>query len=229
MAKLPTRKGKPTVGLRLPPAPVPPPDADAFVRGERPAAQTSRHPDVWTPERPTLQNRAEPAPVEPPASAAPPSKAPSVNPAERPDVQVPGPPDTRPEPDSGALTVRASEPPDAQTSGPVETPHVVAPPPLPPLPPVPSVPADRSPERLDVQTSGSSEVPAAPRAPLLPVASSAGRGVVVRADGTERRRTTVYLPPSLARRLTVYCAGEGLEMSEVTAAALEAWLGARGA
>lgn len=35
--------------------------------------------------------------------------------------------------------------------------------------------------------------------------------------------------PALARRMTIHCAGKEIEMSEVTAAALEAWLAERDA
>ena len=52
-----------------------------------------------------------------------------------------------------------------------------------------------------------------------------GPGMVKRAGGRVRRRRTVYLPPELDRRLTMRCASEGLEASEVVAEALGAWLG----
>jgi hypothetical protein len=40
-------------------------------------------------------------------------------------------------------------------------------------------------------------------------------GIVQRRSGRVRRRTTVYLEPSLATRLAVYCATYGLEISQV--------------
>jgi hypothetical protein len=51
---------------------------------------------------------------------------------------------------------------------------------------------------------------------------------VVRRGGTERRRTTVYFDPALAKRLNVYCAQHDLEMSQVVGEAVEALLGKRG-
>jgi hypothetical protein len=55
-----------------------------------------------------------------------------------------------------------------------------------------------------------------------------GRALVVRRGGTERRRTTVYFDPALAKRLNVYCAQHDLEMSQVVGEAVEALLGKRG-
>jgi len=74
-------------------------------------------------------------------------------------------------------------------------------------------------ERPSVQTSGDSRI----------VARS-GR---LRADGTrtgarELRRSTVYLPPELARRLDVHAAEHGREKSAVVADALAAWLERKG-
>jgi hypothetical protein len=51
---------------------------------------------------------------------------------------------------------------------------------------------------------------------------------VIRQGGTERRRTTVYFAPELARRLNVYCAQHDLEMSQVVGEAVEALLGKKG-
>jgi len=39
-----------------------------------------------------------------------------------------------------------------------------------------------------------------------------------------RRRRTVYLPPELDRSLAVHCAGEGVQVSDVVAEAVEAYL-----
>jgi hypothetical protein len=58
-------------------------------------------------------------------------------------------------------------------------------------------------------------VPAPPEAPI------AARAVIVRADGRQRRRMTVYLPPALAKKLAVHCSERDQEMSNVVAMALE--------
>lgn len=50
------------------------------------------------------------------------------------------------------------------------------------------------------------------------------RAVVTRADGSERRRTTVYFPPTLAKQLVLYCAENERELSAVVAEAVERWL-----
>jgi len=52
----------------------------------------------------------------------------------------------------------------------------------------------------------------------------AGRALVQRKSGRTRRRTTVYFPPELAKRLAVHCAGEGTELSEVVSRAVVAYL-----
>jgi hypothetical protein len=62
---------------------------------------------------------------------------------------------------------------------------------------------------LDVQTAGGSDVQ-----PLRP-------GIVQRRSGRIRRRTTVYLEPSLATKLAIYCATYSLELSKVAEDALE--------
>lgn len=54
------------------------------------------------------------------------------------------------------------------------------------------------------------------------------RALVLRQNGTERRRTTVYFEPELAKRLNVYCAQHDLEMSQVVGEAVEALLGKKG-
>jgi hypothetical protein len=50
------------------------------------------------------------------------------------------------------------------------------------------------------------------------------RGYVERKDGRRLRRFTIYLDPSLARRLVLYCADRDQELSGVVAAALEGHL-----
>ncbi len=47
------------------------------------------------------------------------------------------------------------------------------------------------------------------------------RGVVRRKDGSEFKRTTIYLRVELARKLAVYCAQTDRDMSEVIDEALE--------
>jgi hypothetical protein len=54
------------------------------------------------------------------------------------------------------------------------------------------------------------------------------RTLVARKDGTERRRTTVYFAPELAKRLNVYCATHDLEMSQVVGEAVERLLTKKG-
>lgn len=78
------------------------------------------------------------------------------------------------------------------------------------------------PERSDVQPSA---VPVA----SAPVEAKRGKAIVKRASGVDRRRTTIYFSPELARRLAVYCAGHDLDLSDATSAAVEAWLASVGA
>ncbi len=51
-----------------------------------------------------------------------------------------------------------------------------------------------------------------------------GPGLVKRKDGRTRRRTTVYFPPELGKRLAVHCVNEGIELSEAVTAAVTAYL-----
>ena len=46
----------------------------------------------------------------------------------------------------------------------------------------------------------------------------------MRKDGREVKRTTVYLPPAMAKRLAIYCIEHDKDMSDVMAAALEKYL-----
>jgi hypothetical protein len=48
--------------------------------------------------------------------------------------------------------------------------------------------------------------------------------VLERRDGRSLRRTTIYFPVPLARKLAVYCARHDLEMSEVVSEAVRALL-----
>jgi hypothetical protein len=56
--------------------------------------------------------------------------------------------------------------------------------------------------RPDVQVSGGSDV-----RPLR-------AGIIQRRSGRARRRTTVYFDPQLARTLKIYCATNGIELSD---------------
>jgi hypothetical protein len=66
--------------------------------------------------------------------------------------------------------------------------------------------------RPDVQVPGSSDV------------RTLHAGIVQRRSGRARRRTTVYFDPQLARRLKVYCATYGVELSELVEKAVRAHL-----
>jgi len=50
------------------------------------------------------------------------------------------------------------------------------------------------------------------------------RSIIRRADGRERRRVTVYLPPLLAKKLKLYSTAHEAEMSEIVSAAVEEFL-----
>jgi|HubBroStandDraft_1064217.scaffolds.fasta_scaffold277526_2 hypothetical protein len=63
-----------------------------------------------------------------------------------------------------------------------------------------------------------------PKKAELPKPQPQQRGVVRRKDGTEVKRTTIYLPPPLAKKLAIYCATNDLEMSDVITVALEKYL-----
>jgi hypothetical protein len=68
-------------------------------------------------------------------------------------------------------------------------------------------------------------VAAAPENPLAaPTTPARGRGLVVRTDGRIRRRMTVYLPPELAREISVRCAGDGRDVSDLVTDALTAYI-----
>jgi hypothetical protein len=70
----------------------------------------------------------------------------------------------------------------------------------------------QAPEDPDVQTSEDSDV-----RPLR-------AGIVHRASGRARRRTTVYFEPQLANRLKIYCVTQGLELSDLVDRAVRAHL-----
>lgn len=86
-------------------------------------------------------------------------------------------------------------------------------------------------ERMEQFVAGTSEYPdvralsgsgsQASGRPSTQTSELTGPGLVQRQSGKVRRRMTVYLPPELAKRLAVHCAGEGVEMSTVVAEALE--------
>jgi hypothetical protein len=67
-------------------------------------------------------------------------------------------------------------------------------------------------EHPDVQTSEDSDV-----RPLR-------AGIVHRASGRARRRTTVYFDPQLANRLKIHCVTNGLELSDLVEKAVRAHL-----
>jgi hypothetical protein len=67
-------------------------------------------------------------------------------------------------------------------------------------------------ERPDVQASEDSDV-----RPLR-------AGIVHRASGRARRRTTVYFDPQLANRLKIHCVTNGLELSDLVEKAVRAHL-----
>lgn len=95
-----------------------------------------------------------------------------------------------------------------------------------PAPVVPEVGTDaRTPGSLDVQVANPPSAREAER-PNVQVPDSAprGRSLVARADGRVRRRMTIYLPPPLARELAMYCAAEGVDLSDVVADAVAAHL-----
>ncbi len=76
--------------------------------------------------------------------------------------------------------------------------------------------------------------PAAPPRPALtapagPVATpgARGRGLVHRGDGRTLRRVTAYLEPDVGRRLAIYCATEGAELSVIVGEAVAEYLRAR--
>jgi hypothetical protein len=128
-----------------------------------------------------------------------------------------------PLPPTGADAFVRGEPTSDQPS---ERPDVQVPrTPIPAAPALPTPPA-ASPA-TDVQTSRrpAAQAPSPSNVP----AAARSKAIVTRTSGVERRRLTVYLPPALAKRLAVYAAGAEVEMSEVAAEAIEAWLQARGA
>jgi hypothetical protein len=72
-------------------------------------------------------------------------------------------------------------------------------------------------EHPDVQASENSDV-----RPLR-------AGIVHRASGRARRRTTVYFDPQLANRLKIHCVTHGLELSDLVEKAVRAHLDGPGA
>lgn len=54
--------------------------------------------------------------------------------------------------------------------------------------------------------------------------SKAPNNVITRLDGRQLKRTTVYLPPAVAKKLAVRCAELDMELSSAMTAAIEAWL-----
>ena len=71
----------------------------------------------------------------------------------------------------------------------------------------------------------------APSAPASQVARASGsqRGLLERSGGRVTRRMTAYVAPELAKRLSVFCASEGRQVSEVIEEALAGYLGGQAA
>jgi hypothetical protein len=65
---------------------------------------------------------------------------------------------------------------------------------------------------VNAQTSGRSDV------------RHRSRADVARKDGRTLRRKTIYFPIPVAKRLELYCTVKDLDVSDVTAQAVEAWL-----
>jgi hypothetical protein len=51
--------------------------------------------------------------------------------------------------------------------------------------------------------------------------------MATRKKSAPQTRVAIYLPPALAKRLRVRCAGDGKTMSSAVAEAVQAWLGRR--
>jgi hypothetical protein len=64
--------------------------------------------------------------------------------------------------------------------------------------------------------------------PPVPQGTKAGRNLVPRADGTERRRIAAYFSTELAKRLELHCVQTNRDLSDVIVAAVEQYLGASG-
>lgn len=61
--------------------------------------------------------------------------------------------------------------------------------------------------------------------PSVPQGTKAGRNLVPRADGTERRRIAAYFPPALAKSLELHCVQNNKDLSDVIVASVEQYLG----
>jgi hypothetical protein len=75
-------------------------------------------------------------------------------------------------------------------------------------------------KRLDVQALEGPDVQASEDSDVRPLRA----GIVHRASGRARRRTTVYFEPQLANRLKIYCVTQGLELSDLVDRAVRAHL-----
>jgi len=67
--------------------------------------------------------------------------------------------------------------------------------------------------------------PPAESAPIPTPAAKRSRSVLTRKDGRELKRTTIYLPVALAKRVAIRCAEDDRELSDVITEALGQWLG----
>lgn len=96
--------------------------------------------------------------------------------------------------------------------------------------PLASVPALVAPEAVSPPTAPAADAASpvvkavATRAPRHVQARTDGRKTSRRADGREMRKQTIHLEAALSRRLAIHCAGMGIDISEVVAAALETHL-----
>jgi hypothetical protein len=86
--------------------------------------------------------------------------------------------------------------------------------------------ASRSPTGGDGVVAGTPEDVAAESATQVARQPMGPRGMLQRAGGRVTRRMTMYLDPLLARRLVLFCAETGREISDVASEALERYLGA---
>ena len=95
------------------------------------------------------------------------------------------------------------------------------------MPRKPAVTLRRPPSSVDAFVAGGDvQAPGYPEAQASKHLDSqtSERSVIVRKDGRQRRRTTVYFEPALAKKLKVYCAAEGRELSAVVSEAVEAFI-----
>lgn len=108
--------------------------------------------------------------------------------------------------------------PTSAVDGPAEPTAMAAPAPLPIAEAASEVPPVAAPERMP-----SPPPPYATRN-ANEITHTARPGLVQRRSGRVRRRTTVYLEPALAKKLTLYCAAHEIELSAVAEEAIRRFL-----